>query len=288
MIVDVVFAFDDRYAEQIPVAVESLLLSATGDVSVWLVTTATAKATMQDRVHRQVADRAHLRFLVADDTFRSLPTSVRPALAYISAGTNLRLLLPELLPEAVSRYLYLDADVFVEGDLQPLFGLAMGGVPVAAVRDRYNATIGAQGGLPGLPPSLAADTPYFNAGVLLVDRAEWNRCRITDRCLEYLDCNRETLRFGDQDSLNVACAGAWLEVPNKWNYQGWRPDPGQLEMRPDDVRITHYLGRRKPWHPDFPLEAHRRRYAEMAEAARTSAERRVHQSAGRTRPASGR
>jgi lipopolysaccharide biosynthesis glycosyltransferase len=121
-----------------------------------------------------------------------------------------------------------------------------------------------------LPPSLEAGTPYFNAGVLLVDRAAWNRRGITDRCIEYLERNREALRFGDQDSLNVACAGAWREVPAKWNYQGWRPDPGQFEVRPDDVRITHYLGRRKPWNPDFPLEAHRRRYAEMAEAARIS------------------
>ena len=282
---DVVFAFDDRYAEQIPVVVESLLRSAAGggSISVWLVTTATAKASMQDRVRRQVADRAGLRFLVADDRFRSLPTSARPALAYISAGSNLRLLLPELLPETVRRYLYLDADVLVEGDLQPLFGLGMGGAPIAAVRDRYNATIGAQGGIPGSSPSLDAGTPYFNAGVLLVDRAEWTRRGITDRCVEYLECNREALRFGDQDSLNVACAGAWLEVPNKWNYQGWRPDPGQVEVRPEDVRITHYLGRRKPWHPDFPLEAHRRRYAEMAEAAE-----RVRRSAGRTRSASGR
>jgi lipopolysaccharide biosynthesis glycosyltransferase len=270
--VDVVFAFDDLYVERIPVAVESLLRSAADGVSmsVWLVTTATAKATIQDRIHRQVADRAGLRLLVAGDKFRSLPTSTLPKLAYISAGSNLRLLLPELLPETVRRYLYLDADVLVEGDLQPLFGVAMGGAPICAVRDRYNGTIGAQGGLPGLPPALDADTPYFNAGVLLVDRAEWNRRGITDRCIEYLECNREALRFGDQDGLNAACGGAWLELPAKWNYQGWRPDPGQPEVRPDDVRITHYLGRRKPWDPDFPVEAHRRRYAEMAEAARTS------------------
>ncbi|MDT5026795.1 MAG: hypothetical protein QOE61_3221 [Micromonosporaceae bacterium] len=84
---------------------------------------------------------------------------------------------------------------------------------------------------------------------------------------EYHDRNRHVLRFADQDSLNLACYGAWLELDEKWNYQGWWPDPGEPELRPTDVRITHYVGRRKPWDADFPLEVHRVGYREMADLA---------------------
>ena len=266
---DVVFAFDDLYAGRVPVAVESLLRSQAecAEVSIWLATTSEATLTIRDRVQRQVSDRAALHFLGVDEGFRALGRSSLEGLDYISAGAHLRLFLPDLLPEAVDRYLYLDSDVLVEGDLAPLSDIPMCGLPIAAVRDLFTPTIGAQGGVPGQPPGLDEEAAYFNSGVLLVDRAAWRRRDVTRTCLEYLKRNRHVLRFVGQDDLNLACYGAWLELDEKWNYQGWWPDPGEPELRPTDVRVTHYVGRRKPWDADFPLEAHRLRYSEMADLA---------------------
>jgi lipopolysaccharide biosynthesis glycosyltransferase len=269
---DVVFAFDDLYADRVPVAVESLLRTQTGhSIRVWLATTADAARDVEDAAQRQACGRATLRLLVVGDTYRSLGRSLLKQLDYVSAAAYMRLFLPDILPETVDRYIYLDSDVLVEGDLEELSSMPMCGLPLAAVRDLFTPTVGAQGGIPGRPHGLSDDAPYFNSGVLLVDRAAWQRRDVTEVSLEYLERNRHRLRFVDQDSLNIACYDAWVELDRKWNYQGWWPDPGEVESRPSDVRVTHYVGRRKPWEADFPLQVHRIRYGEMAErAARAS------------------
>lgn len=269
---DIVFAFDERYADHVFVPIESLVTSLPAGVShrLWIATTASATREIQQGVQRQVAGRgASAHFLTVDERFRVLGRSTLPGLSYISSGAHLRLFLPSLLPSSVERFVYLDSDVLIEGDLQPLATLDLRGHPVAAVRDLFTPTLGAQGGLPGCPASNDTSAAYFNAGVLLVDRVAWSQREITERCIGYLERNRGILRFPDQDALNLACYDSWRRLDDRWNYQGWWPDPGQVEMRPPDLRITHYLGRRKPWDNDFPLDLHREKYRQWeAQAAR--------------------
>lgn len=258
---DIAFAFDEGYADHLPAAVESVLQShpARPDLTIWLLTTAQAKADRAEAWGRQVEGRAQLRLIAAGDEFRSLGTPLPEAFSYISTGMYLRLLLPQMLPGTVQRVLYLDIDVFVNADLSPLWQIPLDGSPLAAVRDRYTSTMDTSGGIPGAPEGIDGSAPYFNSGVLLINTPIWRQMGITERCLTYLEDNRSSLRLPDQDALNLAAYGRWVELDSDWNDQAgwWKPRIAE------PARILHFLGRTKPWHEHFRITGYRERYLRL-------------------------
>lgn len=185
------------------------------------------------------------------DQFAQLST-----LSYISKMTFARFLIPQLLPSAVARVLYLDVDVLVLSDLEQLWTVDLNGRPVGAVLDNLDVQI--RHGKPGVEAILARVPRverYFNAGVLLIDVERWRRERVSERALDYLSHNPET-PFADQDALNVACDERWQDLGRRWNFQDHvdvRLD--QLPAR-DRPGIVHFVTSKKPWKPaSFSLNA---------------------------------
>ncbi|MGI5239100.1 glycosyltransferase family 8 protein [Dactylosporangium sp. CA-139066] len=264
---DIALAFDDGYAAHARVVVESVLRCHSGrdDLTFWILTTATVAQRRAEPLRRQVADRAGLRLLTCGDDFRSLPLAERDG-GRLSAGMYLRLYLPHLLPDALERVLYLDCDVLVDGDLTPLWSVPLGPAPVAAVRDGFTRSIGDRGGVPGLTPAMDARAPYFNSGVLLMQPAVWRGMDVTGQVLGHVHEHREHLRHPDQDALNFVLYGRWRPLPSIWNdtFIWWQDPALQRLLEPERVRITHFIGPRKPWHDDFPYEPYRSRYRRLA------------------------
>ncbi len=133
----------------------------------------------------------------------------------ISAGTYLRLALPELLPE-IDRILYMDADILVRGSLRALWETPMEGKVLAAVkgavnlpdkwewnsgRDYWHLLNGQQG-------------KYINAGVTLLNLSEIRR---RDLKKTWDELARQKLYYQDQDILNITCKGAIAYLPLKYN-----------------------------------------------------------------------
>ncbi|WP_212831322.1 glycosyltransferase family 8 protein [Catellatospora sp. TT07R-123] len=268
---DIAFAVDETYAEHAQVAMESVLECHPGrdGIVFWLLTTDEVVKTRRGHLERQLAGRAGLHLLTCGDEFRGLPLAEPDWLDYLSPGMYLRLLLPDLIGDGPRRLLYLDADIAVCGDLAPLWTVPLGGGTVlAAVRDAYNATMDAQGGIPGAGADVDGGAPYFNSGMLLIDPAAWRAADVTRRCLDYLVANAPALRFPDQDALNLAAAGHWLRLPHRWNHmRSYDLEPGPDAPWPDtDVRIMHFAGRRKPWSEGFRPGHRLARYRRLAEA----------------------
>jgi lipopolysaccharide biosynthesis glycosyltransferase len=264
---DIAFAFDEDYAGPAQVAIESILdcHPHRDDLTFWLLTTAQVAADRADSLRRQADGRAGVELLRVDDGFRSLPASRRDACRYISTGMYLRLFLPDLLPPRVQRLLYLDADTLVNGDLGPLWELPLGDAPLAAARDGLARSMGFEGGIPGAGAHVRGSAPYFNSGVMLMNLPVWRRQEVTDRCLSYLSEYRDQLRFPDQDALNLVCYEQWVRLKPTWNDMvlWWLKADEHASVR-QTVRITHFLGPNKPWHPSFPFTGYRERYLELA------------------------
>ena len=261
---DIAFAFDEGYAEHVPVAIESLLQTqpSSSQLRIWLLTTAGVMRDHGSALAEQLRGRAQLRLLSAGDEFRSLGKSARDVFSHISTGMYLRLMLPGRLPSGVQRLLYLDTDVLVYGDLSPLWQIPLGDSPLAAVRDAFTDTIGAKGGVPGAPADIDESAPYFNSGVLLMHLPVWRQMRVTERCLDYVASNRDRLRLPDQDALNLVTYGRWLELEPWWNdHVSWWSPAGE----PERTRIMHFLGPKKPWHEDFRFTTYRERYVDLAQ-----------------------
>lgn len=130
-------------------------------------------------------------------------------------GTMFRILLPDMLPN-VSRIIYLDADLFVNRDINDLWNTDIEQYCLAAVPDAPTVK---KTGTP-YPVALAqvSRDKYFNAGVLYMNldniRKKGNLCELI---MNYLRENPKAFLF-DQDALNVVFADDCLLLDENWNY----------------------------------------------------------------------
>lgn len=169
-------------------------------------------------------------------------------ISYISKMTFARILIPQVLPASVSRVLYLDTDLLVLDDLEPLWETNLEGSVVGAVIDQADQQFkeGATA-LAGVP----CVRDYFNAGVLLIDLNQWRERQISEKALAYLAQNPRS-PFSDQDALNFACDGLWKKLDGRWNFQKhW--ENRIMEMSPDRrPGIVHFITSKKPWEASIP------------------------------------
>ena len=157
---------------------------------------------------------------------------------HISSATYARYFIPQFVVE--ERVLYLDSDLVVNRDLQPLFDISLEGKLVAAVGDA-----GGYG---------------FNAGVLLIDNQSWKEKQLqetfikeTDRIMGLVQSGQMEDFNGDQTVLNHVLAQDWLPLDKIYNlqvghdlvafYSGWN---GHFELDQEPL-IIHYTTFRKPW-----------------------------------------
>ncbi|MFZ0825998.1 MAG: glycosyltransferase family 8 protein [Verrucomicrobiia bacterium] len=166
--------------------------------------------------------------------------------SHISMMTYTRFLIAEVLPEGVSRTLYLDSDLLVLDDLAAVWETELDGAVLGAVVDEMED--GRKRGdlrFEGVPRV----REYFNAGVLLIDLKRWREERISEKAMAYLSRNPRS-PFSDQDALNVACDGLWKKLDRRWNFQSHHSTPIS-EMRPKDrPGIVHFVTNSKPWLPE--------------------------------------
>jgi lipopolysaccharide biosynthesis glycosyltransferase len=156
-----------------------------------------------------------------------------PTRDWINASSYLRLLIPEHVPEHTERVLYLDSDLLVEGNLARLWDEPMAGSALLAVQAYGTPYVSSSLGIRkhealGLPP----ETPYFNAGVLMLD----------------------------QEGLNAVLAGDWKALDLRWNvmshvlfFEEWPASPFKERVRREreqllaEPYVWHFAGGSKPW-----------------------------------------
>lgn len=169
--------------------------------------------------------------------------------AFPSTAQFHRLFVDAVLPAEIDRVLYLDVDTLVCSDLAPLYDTDLEGAIIAAVEDLDAHSSAVRLGLP-------SGAPYFNSGVLLIDRRRWSQFGVADRVREYLHLHAaapDRWLYPDQDALNVVLADRWRALPPRWNvyacYRLHRPVDLSEERRSAlrDPGIIHFTGPEKPW-----------------------------------------
>jgi len=179
---------------------------------------------------------------------------------YLSALTYAKLLLPHLIPDDVSKVLYLDSDLVVRDDLANLWDTDLGDKALFAVRDRI-AWVSAPRGLANYRElGIPQDAKYFNAGLLLVNLAKWRETKISERIFSYLRTYDAIIKMEDQEGLNAVLFDDWGELPFRWNWQiPWRlyrSGERRMEWIPDESTksIIHFTTAEKPWLPACDVE----------------------------------
>jgi len=153
-----------------------------------------------------------------------------------------RLLLDELLPADVDRVLYLDSDLYVRAPVEMLIEMSMRGYSLAAAPEPGRQHLVRGDDMRTRMGPFDPAEPYFNSGVLMIDRRAWGRARL----LAYLEFLRSSGQldqlFHDQDVLNLRFRGEWLRLDPMWNLT--KPHPA---VRALDPYIVHYTTGMKPW-----------------------------------------
>jgi lipopolysaccharide biosynthesis glycosyltransferase len=160
-----------------------------------------------------------------------------PKNSHYTAATYYRLFFSDILSCLIDKVLYIDIDTIVIGDLSKLYNQSFS-FPIAASADKGTCDIHEFG-------------TYFNAGVMLINTAEWKRQRVSERAIEYLLKHYETIKYADQDALNAVLFNNWGLIENKFNLT-FNDIPPYLPRKLykeflKNIVIVHYTGLDKPW-----------------------------------------
>jgi lipopolysaccharide biosynthesis glycosyltransferase len=217
-----------------------------------------------------------------------------PVSHHISHAAYARLLAADILPQDLSRVIYLDSDLLVLDDLSTLWRTPMDGAWCLAVPDiacpfidarhadsnflrasPYFATIAPVKNWRSL--GLRAADHYFNSGVLVIDLDAWRREQLAARFLACLADHAAFVWCWDQYALNVVLAGHWRRLPLRWNVGSHLFDYPQRRHAPLDERsidealaapaILHFTSEFKPWRYGSRHPARARFFAALAETA---------------------
>lgn len=152
------------------------------------------------------------------DKMRDLPVYER-----FPSATYHRFLLPTLLPQEITRIIFLDCDTVVMRDLTELAHIDLQGNTIAAVPwvvlGHYQEEYGQH--LRSFPTRFGLeddDTPYFYASLLVMDLAAMRGYGTTARIIETVrNTPREKLIWLDQDALNATLRGQITPLPLEYN-----------------------------------------------------------------------
>ncbi len=163
-----------------------------------------------------------------------------------------RLFLDEILPAHFERFVTVDSDMLiVRPGLKRLESFDLGGRPLAAAYDMiflmdFKGDALArrfQRSRRGL--GLALDTPYFNAGLMAIDRATWRADKLTERVTGALRDAADRFPFMEQDALNATLKGGFAPLSPRYNFMG---DFFLLDFeRRFEPIVLHFVNAPKPW-----------------------------------------
>lgn len=191
--------------------------------------------------------RIHLKTL----DFQTFDAGLAPK-GRFSRAVFRRLFLDRLLPETYPRYVAIDADMLIARpglarlasvDLGPhafaaaydmIFLMDFKGGPLAREFQGYRRALG-----------LDLTTPYFNAGLMAVDRARWRAAGYAEEAAARLRSHPQNYPFMEQDALNSLVKGAFAPLSPRLNFMGDFFLTG-LEREIAPV-VWHFVNQPKPW-----------------------------------------
>src|SRR5271156_152394 len=164
-----------------------------------------------------------------------------------------RLFLDQILPESYPRLIAMDADMRVaRPGLGRLADIDLEGHPLAAAFDMIYLMDYKGGALAKrfqtYRRSLGLDleTPYFNAGLMVIDRMAWREQNLAARAARALRETPDRFAFMEQSALNSLIAGRFAPLSPRCNFMGDFFLTGlESSIRPI---LLHFVNSPKPWH----------------------------------------
>ncbi len=160
-----------------------------------------------------------------------------------------RLMIPNVF--TFSKALYLDCDIIVNRNIDNIWNIELGNNACGMVEDQACEDI-------TLHNRIGIYTPYYNAGVLLMNLEVWRKENISEKLIAFMSDYPEKCLYPDQDAINNVLCKRITPIPYTYNFQErwYEPQHEWLMHRNkwaaiDEAKkapcILHYTGPQKPW-----------------------------------------
>lgn len=157
----------------------------------------------------------------------------------------IRLFIPFFIPKRVSKIIFLDVDMIMLEDISTLWNTDLGGNIVAAVQDQFIQVVSRWGGVNNYRElGIPAESKYFNAGLMIIDIPKWKAADITNKVLECIMENKNSISFYDQYGLNAILFNSWFPLDPLWNRFAYSKEKSPY--------LIHFTGR-KPIYKTYPF-----------------------------------
>ena len=259
----IIFTIDDGYVPYFSVALAGLLHN-TSDNNVYDITVLYKFISEKNMEILQNQCRPYpnvsLRFfnvgnIIAENQKDKLVSNIE----HINEVAFYRLYIPDIFA-LYKKIIFLDADICIDGDVAGLYRVDLGKNYLGAVRGcmamqikSYSTCISesAYRFARYVHDVVHMDGQnYFNAGVLLFNVRQMLKDGKNKEFLSKLDIVK-TLRYNDQDILNMCCKDRVKYLGCEWNYCAKFENASDKkiydDMLQDSIKIYHYIGSDKPW-----------------------------------------
>ena len=235
----IAFNVNDAYVEQLGTCILSILEQHPSEFIEFFVFSSDFSLESQNQINKLKVwyKNWEINYLSPDPAlFKDLQLNV----AHISRETYYRFVIADMLAQE-DKILYLDADLIVKKSLLPLWHTDISRYDLAGVEDiwiqkhaSYRETL-----------QIAADAPYINAGVMLLNLKRWRENKLSAACFQAGKRFHGVIKWQDQDIINIVCSNHILLLDKKWNFT--RQDIEATPSQAETAHIIHYTTSDKPW-----------------------------------------
>ncbi|MBD5398604.1 glycosyltransferase [bacterium] len=246
MKMNIFFATDNNYVEQLYVAIRSILTNAyLEDMFNFYILDGGISRKNKKLLSKLQSEKANIEYLKVDNSlFESFPENID----YITKATYFRFLIPQLKP-SLKKCLYLDCDIVVNGSLRELYNIDLEDNYIVAVQDGSNISYNYG------KEAFGVDA-YFNAGVLLINNEKWVKDDAMGQLINNVSKLQNKLLYNDQDVLNYTFKGKVKFIDWKFNMQTcfftemvkpYKISIEDISNAKKNPLIVHYSNSDKPW-----------------------------------------
>ena len=169
--INIVLASDDNYAQHVAVVAVSILKNTKIPEKVRFFILSDKISAAKAKLIKKTVEKFHaqIEFIEIDnDKLANIYLS-----GHISRAAYFRLMIADLVPEAVEKIIYLDVDLLVCEDIDGLWNIDLGTFTLGAIPDYGILASSRLRKQKTLVLELTDSYSYFNSGVLIIDVKEW-------------------------------------------------------------------------------------------------------------------
>lgn len=273
MEIHIAYNIDDNYVKYCAIAITSLFVNNRNEkFHIHIITgglSPESKTVLREIVEKEYAQQISF-YETGYDILKECPAK------NISITTYFRCFLTLILPESVSKVIYMDSDTIVCGSIKELWETDIEGYALGGVEDMWSSKKELFVRL-GYPEHYS----YFNAGVILFNLNFWREHHIQDEIITFIRKNSDKLEHNDQDVLNGVLHNRKKFLPFRYNMQDGffrqkrkvrKESEPILDAEMDKATIIHFTARKKPW-KDNCTHPYKKTYLKYLDMTRWKGER---------------